>query len=167
MSLRTIVFHLKSTASDIIDLLNENDQLTIVGVANKVHSFNAYYADQTDGLIKKQLFAATADNKRYFNKFMDNLNKTKEITNHTLAFEFAFQLIAQILHDDNYECTETESLVAPILMIYVSRGLLSPMTEANSVLEAIARGQNRLLRPVIINTCAIVLGMNMIYMDRL
>lgn len=140
-------------------MLNENDQLTIVGVANKVQSFNAYFAEQNEVPAKQQLFTATADNKRYFNKFMDNLNKTKEITNHTLAFEFSFRLIEQILRNQSGQISSSDdSLVAPILMIYVSRGLLSPMTEAGSVLAAIAAGQSHLQRPVIINTCAIILG---------
>lgn len=126
-----------------------------------MHSFNTFFAEHSEDATKNQLYAATVDIKQYFNKFLDTLNKTKEITNHTLAFDYSFRMVDQILNDARYKCgelAESEPSAAPILMIYVSRGLLSPMTEAKSVLEAIATGQSRLHRPVIINTCAIILG---------
>lgn len=147
-------------ANDIINLLNGHDQLTIIGVANKLHSFNTFYAEQSETVEKNQLHAATADNKRHFARFLDTLNKTKEITNHTLAFEYSFQLIEQILSEDKFKCNsnERDTNVSPILMLYISRGLLSEMTEAKIVLETIASGQSRLQKPVIIHTCAIILG---------
>lgn len=145
-------------ALDIINLLNENDHLTIVGVANKVHSFNAFYAEQTESTEKNQLYAATADNKRFFTKFVDTLNKTKEITNHTLAFEYSFDLLERILNIDADRMDRDGGEAPSVLLIYVSRGLLSQMTEAKIVLETIAAGQIRLPKPVIINTCAIIIG---------
>lgn len=134
--------------------------MTIIGVANKIHTFNAFYAEQSETIEKNQLYAATADNKRQFAKFLDTLNKTKEITNHTLAFEYSFQLLEQILNEEKFKCNsdERDTKVSPIMMLYISRGLLSQMTEAKIVLETIACGQSRLQKPVIINTCAIILG---------
>lgn len=145
-------------------MLNENDRLTIVGVANKVHSFNDFIADQQgqsdEPIEQKRLYTATVDNKKQFTKFLDALNKTKEITNHTLTFQYSFKLMESILSSDSFKCDilNESTIIAPVLMVYISRGLLSQMTEAKVVLETIAAGQNRLRKPVVINTCAIILG---------
>lgn len=139
-------------------MLNENDRLTIVGVANKVLSFNSFYAEQIDTTEKNQMYAATADNKRFFIKFLDTLNKTKEITNHTLAFEYSFDLLERIYNVDAERLDKDGGEAQSVLILYVSRGLLSQMTEAKIVLETIAAGQIRLPKPVIINTCAIIIG---------
>ena len=141
---------------DIISLLNENDRLTIIGVANKAQSFDSYFAQQTgqSQLPANQLYATTVDNKKHFLRFIESLNKTKEITNHTLAFEYSFSVIERVLKLNQFDGFPEDE--TPMLMVYISRGL-SQMTEARTVLEAIAKGQKRLRLPVIINTCAIIL----------
>lgn len=67
-------------------------------------------------------------------------------TNHSLGFEVAFDLI-------NSSMLNTSTNI-----IYVSKGLLSSITEAKTVLEVIAAGQKNAFPFVIINTCALVDG---------
>ena len=56
------------------------------------------------------------------------------------------------------ELYKDESKKLPISFLYISRGLLSPLSEAKNVLQAISNGQQELPFPVVINTCAIVIG---------
>lgn len=113
---------------------------------------------------------ATMDSKMMFHKYIDGLNKTKgtlfeiyflnliktkfyftkfsEHTNHSLGFKVAFEFIRDELN------TASES---GLIFLYISRGLLS-LAEAKTVLQTIAIGQYRLLNPVVINTCAIIIG---------
>lgn len=138
-------------------MLNDRDRFTVVGAANKMHSFNAYYTnEQSETTEYNKFFTATADNKRYFARFLDTLNKTKEITNHTLAFKYSFNLLERLLNSDG--STNEQTNTPPILMLYISRGLSAQMTDAKIVLETIFAGQIRLQKPIIINTCAIILG---------
>lgn len=70
-----------------------------------------------------------------------------ENTNHSLGFQSVFEFLS----------TEMNSTAEEVTFIYISRGLLS-MAEAKNVLETIATGQSKLKRPVVINTCAIIIG---------
>lgn len=149
----------KTFANTLISMLNERDQVAIIATADKT-SFR--YTDDSDVQHQQdtksnrhrsgQMYSATADNKVSFMKFVDSLNGTKDITNHSLAFQNAFTLLREI-----YGSRKHQFSGGPVQVMYISRGLVSPLTEAKSVLEAIAHGQKQLDFPVIINTCAIVL----------
>lgn len=133
--------------SHLISLLNTRDRLAIVAVAG--HS-SSHYA--TGGETAPRLYSGSRDNHVHFARFIDRLNGTKQLTNHSFAFGEAFRLLHQI-----YQHQEATDAV-PMQMVYISRGLVSPLTEAKGVLESIASGQRQLQNPVIINTVAIVLG---------
>lgn len=70
-----------------------------------------------------------------------------ENTNHSLGFQAAF----------NFFAAELNGTTEDVIFLYVSRGLLS-MPETKTVLETIAGGQSVLKHPVVINTCAIIIG---------
>lgn len=147
-------------AEQIISLLSDIDEIGIISTSDK---FSTYFINTDDmgptklGKHKFKMYSATMDNKLYLKRFINNLNGTKEMTNHSLAFHNAFTL----LHDMQSNHILQHSV--PIQMIYISRGLVSPLAEAKNVLEAIANGQRSLHIPVIIDTCAIVLGKYTIY----
>lgn len=157
-------------ASNIISMLNERDQISILAVADQ---FTSHYIDPATPteqhdvdrkphrhqhtMTPARMYTASMDNKWHFLRFIDQLNGTKEITNHSLAFSSAFELLHEINANRRHQQSGS-GLNGPLHMMYISRGLVSPLTEAPHVLQAIANGQRRADAPVIINTCAIVLG---------
>lgn len=152
-------------------MLNERDRVSIIAVADQ---FTSHYADpmapteQYEAEIKPhrhqhsvtpaRMYSATMDNKWNFLRFIDQLNGTKEITNHSLAFSSAFAHLQEINANRKHQHGGSSVVNGPLHMMYISRGLVSPLTEAPHVLQAIANGQRALDAPVIINTCVIVLG---------
>lgn len=127
-------------------LLNDTDKIQIFGISDKVtHIIGDQLCSKTENLM----FSATLENKQIVYDFIDNLNKSAGSTNHSLGFQAAFQLFAK-LYDQKDERI-------PISFLYISRGLLSPLSEAKNVLEIISQGQSSLPYPVILNTCAIII----------
>lgn len=152
-------------------MLNERDRVSIIAVADQLTSHYAdplapteqYEADtkphrHQHSLTPERMYSATMDNKGHFLRFIDQLNGTKEITNHSLAFSSAFAYLHEINANRKHQQGGSTVVNGPLHMMYISRGLVSPLTEAPHVLQAIADGQRRLDVPVIINTCVIVLG---------
>lgn len=138
-------------------MLSEQDELSIIGTGDKSVT---YFTNPDDTIPTKsqkrqfKMYSATLDNKFYFKQFITNLNASKEMTNHSFAFHNAFSLLYNMQTSKNLEHN------TPIQMVYISRGLISPLTEAKNVLQTIANGQKRSqkLNPVVIDTCAIILG---------
>lgn len=157
----------------MVSLLSDSDSLHLIAISDKVTQF---VRGDTWDCVKNSsigLHSATMDNKVQLFKFIDQLNKTKgkwieqsskpliiiinrhslslaENTNHSLGFQAAFDFLR------SSESTKY-SPDDEVIFLYVSRGLLS-LAEAKTVLETIATGQGRLQRPVVINTCAIIIG---------
>lgn len=77
-------------------------------------------------------------------------------TNHSRGFAYAFDLLREREATVTAADLPMASAGAVPMLVYVSRGLLSPLTEAKKVLATIADGQRQLRQPVIINACAIV-----------
>lgn len=100
------------------------------------------------------MYSGSRDNHAHFTRFIERLNATRDLTNHSFAFSEAFRRLHQI-----YQHQEASDAI-PLQMVYISRGLVSPLTESKNVLESISAGQRLLRTPVVINTCAIVLGMS-------
>lgn len=140
--------------------------MTILAVSDKVTTFNEYFTKQSKINRKAQkslneksespplIHGATPDTKNHFTNFLRALNKTSKLTNHTLAFENAFNLIEKITKMDRFQSENA----TPLLLLYVSRGILSEPSDVKEVLKAIAIGQSRLMNPIVINTCTIILG---------
>lgn len=131
-------------------MLTEMDRISVIAISEK----SSRFIDGTDEFQTAKMYNASVDNKMQIFKFIDNLNRSKEITNHSLGFQYSFSLLRQIYENSDDHFNKN----VPMFMVYISRGLLSPLTEARGVLEAIAQGQRMLKYPVVINTCAIVLG---------
>lgn len=128
-------------ARSILNLLNESDALKIILVSNTVRLMN-----ETESFVPMN-----SDNRSICRQFIESLEKCGDPTNHTLAFEYAFEWAR--LH---YERGSSESMRP--LLVYISRGYISTGTEIKNVLQAVAAGQSRLKQPILINTCAIALG---------
>ncbi len=127
-------------------LLNDSDKLSVIGISDKVIKIvNNHICLGSENLM----FAATMENKQTVYDFIDSLNKSAGATNHTLGFQASFQLLSKVYTH--------KSERVPISFLYISRGLLSPLSEAKNVLQVIAEGQNLMPHPVVINTCAIII----------
>lgn len=85
--------------------------------------------------------------KQLFGRFVDSLETSKAPTNHSLAFETALQTIRKV---GNVEDT--------VLLIYISRGLLSSLEEAKVVLNTIAKSAQIVPSKVMLSSCALVDG---------
>lgn len=139
-------------AKNIINLLSENDRLTIISAAGEPNSSFTYInAWQSMPSSHDTFHQTTREMKQYFFEFLQSLNKTNARTNHTLAFEYAFQLMRNATKG-------ASSGKSPVLILYISRGYAMDAKETKNVLEAIAFGQSRLTHPVVISTCGIILS---------
>lgn len=141
-----------SAAKNIINLLGDDDRLTIVGAAGEPNSSDAYVNARQSLPPRDTFHRTTREMKQYFFEFLHSLNKTNANTNHTLAFEYAFQLLR------NATKTPPSQGKSPVLMLYISRGYAKDAKVTKNILEAIAYGQSRLAHPVVISTCGIIFG---------
>lgn len=136
-----IFFSIPFIARSILNLLNESDSLKIILVSNTIQVMN-----QT-----KSFITMNSENRNICRQFIESLEKCGDPTNHTLAFEYAFEWARMHFEGDSSESMRP-------LLVYISRGYISTGVEIKNVLEAIAAGQSRLKQPILINTCAIALG---------
>lgn len=117
----------------------------IMAISNIIHTI--------DGPNK--FVAMNATTKNLLRKFIDGIERDAAPTNHSLVFQYAFEWIASQFGSDAPESDEKST---PLQILYVSRGLTSQSTDLRTVLETIAIGQSKLKQPIVINTCAIILG---------
>ncbi|XP_055689667.1 VWFA and cache domain-containing protein CG16868 [Lutzomyia longipalpis] len=135
----------KATAKSVVSLLHATDSIAVLSISDRVGVFEPEQRQHCSG----QMYAGTMDNRGKIAKFLEGLNKTKAQTNHTLGFEQAFKLLAEI--------ERSEGISGQFMFLYISRGLLSSLADATGVLEVIAAGQKALKHPVVINTIQVVL----------
>lgn len=114
----------------------------------------------TNDTVLLRVYSATRTTKKRIIDFIENLNQTQEATNHPLGFKYAFALLKQLYEknvndDDDGGMQKQKEL--PITFLYVTRGLLFPLTEARTVMNTIAKGQANIPFPVVINTCAVII----------
>lgn len=105
---------------------------------NQVHSFVTEVPKLApiNPIIKKSLL-----------EFVDSLDLGISLTNHVLGFEQALKT-AQLV----------ESLEETVMIIYISRGLVTSLGEAKHVLETILHQSEKISAQVVINTCTITDG---------
>lgn len=115
----------------------------IMGISNIIHTM--------DGPSK--FITTNSTMKNSLRKFIDGLERDATATNHSLAFQYAFDWIAS--QSDSLQLDEKST---PVQILYVSLGLVSQPTDIKTVLETISVGQAKLKQPILINTCAIILG---------
>lgn len=144
----------KSVAKQVIKVLNPEDRIGLLAIAEEPSS--PYLTDQclTPNQIPPTasdlhtITYATQHNKELLYKFIDRLNKGNGGTNHSAGFQYAFNVIAA----SDINVNET------VMLLYISRGLLSSLGEAKIVMEVISEMMTKVERNVVINTCAVVNG---------
>ncbi|KAK4871749.1 hypothetical protein RN001_015873 [Aquatica leii] len=141
----------KAVAKQMISVLNDNDRVGVLGISDE-WSY-PYLTGQC--LMPNQIPPASDShtispaseyNKYLLNRFIDSLSKGNGVTNHSLGFQQALQTIKS----SNISNNET------VMLLYISRGLLSSLTEAKAVLETILSMVTNLDNKIIINTCAVI-----------
>ncbi|RZF37313.1 hypothetical protein LSTR_LSTR005645 [Laodelphax striatellus] len=126
----------------IISSLTDVDRIGLIAVnANSTTVFN-------DLCKKNAMVQATSGTKRRMMKLVDSFGISKAATNHTMGFQTAFSVMI------GTELQLGESKEATI--VYVSKGLLSPLSELKPLLNVIAKGQQTISTRVVINTCLLV-----------
>ncbi|GJQ69938.1 hypothetical protein Trydic_g13334 [Trypoxylus dichotomus] len=141
----------KMIAKSIISYLREEDRIGLLALADDFSS--PYKTEQC--LMPNQappvgdpyvISLATKHNKNLLIHFVNSLSKGSGITNHSLGFQQALQTI----NASNIPNNET------VMLIYISRGLLSVLTEAKTVLKTISEHLSIVNNSIIINTCAVI-----------
>lgn len=135
------------SATNILQLLSPSDLISIATVSDEAHimQFDAYPNDAATGV-----FHVTRSRKEEILNYIHSLAVTKGQTNHSLGFEYAFQMIYQL---QNISVITEQN---PIQFIYATRGLLTNLSDTMHVLQVIANGQRQLIDPIVIHTCAVV-----------
>lgn len=96
-----------------------------------------------------QLTSVTLNRKKFFLKFIETMSKGSGATNHTLGLQKALKVV----QESHLQMNET------VMVLYISRGLLSSLTEARVVLKSIMESSSSIPAQLVINTCAVIDGM--------
>ncbi|XP_055956054.1 VWFA and cache domain-containing protein 1 [Patella vulgata] len=133
----------KAIAKHLLGSFSKNDRIGIIGLSSKP----TY--PRSDPCLLNSLVPATFETRVFFSKFVDKLEKVDSTTNHSLGFDTAFEMIEHALLKGN-------QLAERAMILYISRGLLSSLTEAREVMNIISVQNARSGHKVIINTYAVI-----------
>ncbi|XP_012946227.1 VWFA and cache domain-containing protein 1 isoform X2 [Aplysia californica] len=132
----------KAITKHLIASFSDNDRIGVIALSNKPQY------PRSDPCLPHTMVPATFETRFYFSKFIDQLEKVDVSTNHSLGFLTAFEMIEDLM--------ETDSITGNAMILYVSRGLLSSLTEAREVMDVVAVHNAKTGHKVIINTYAVI-----------
>lgn len=170
----------KSIGKYIVSSLSDKDHIGLIALSDELH-----YAGVGD-CFTRGMTRASHQTKSKLNRFIDSLTKAKAPANHSLGFRQALDMARQaMLMSENGVGAGSQTLMngcapgnqtcghwspsmgdcptassSPVLLVYISRGLLSSLAEPRQVLELIALGQLCLQGRLVINTYALIDGKN-------
>ncbi|XP_075165779.1 VWFA and cache domain-containing protein CG16868 [Haematobia irritans] len=148
----------KTYISNILQLLSPNDLISLVCVSDEVENMLLLDASDTDAA--NGLYLTSRERKEEILNYISSLSLSRSLTNHSLGFEYAFKMLARL---------ENASLIngqTPIQFVYITRGLLTNFSDAMHVLNVVAKGQQMLQSPIVINACGVVLDEKRIMYER-
>jgi len=134
---------------EMLQLLEGTDKVSLVTVSSDA---NFMYLEAFPAEAGHGIYSATRGHKEEIYSYINSLSRAPALTNHSLGFEYSFELIHRLQQSGMINPAEQ-----PVEFVYVTRGLLTNLSDAMAVLRVVADGQRRLRAPVIINTCAVVL----------
>ncbi|XP_061168196.1 VWFA and cache domain-containing protein 1-like [Saccostrea echinata] len=137
----------KGIAKQFLNSLSERDRVAVFGLASRP-SFPRDPRD--DSCLPNSLVPATFEASLFFSSFVDNLRQEDASTNHSLGFQTAFEMIENMVRRSKGVNIENA------MILYISRGLLSSLTEGRDIMETISIHNGRLDHRVIINTYAVI-----------
>lgn len=139
------------SAKQIVENLNEEDKLAVLAISNDWTSpllnEDCPLTNQVPSVVDDlpKFTPVTPSRKKLFYNFIDGMYKGSGATNHSLGLQKALKVIekSQIQNET-------------VMILYISRGLLSSLTEAKTVLETIQQASENISCPFVINTCAVI-----------
>nr|XP_022322709.1 LOW QUALITY PROTEIN: VWFA and cache domain-containing protein 1-like [Crassostrea virginica] len=137
----------KGIAKQFLNSLSGRDRVAVFGLASRP-SFPRDPRD--DSCLPNSLVPATFEASLFFSSFVDNLRQEDASTNHSLGFQTAFEMIENMIRRSKGVSIENA------MILYISRGLLSSLTEGRDIMETISIHNGRLDHRVIINTYAVI-----------
>lgn len=137
----------RNIVKTMVSTLNDNDKVSILLItADKV----APFLSRRESCTNESMISASSSIKSKIYDFIDSMNRTAGIANHSMGFSYAFDVFDKIYNESN------SMDILPIIFLYVSDGVTAQFTDTRNVLSEINVGQARLPHPIIINTCATV-----------
>jgi hypothetical protein len=142
----------RAIAKTVISALNDNsDMVSIILISNKATAFTS---PTTSSICEKDtdsMITVTSLVKSKIYDFLDNMNRTSGIANHTLGFQSAFEVLERVYGESN------KNILLPTVFLYISEGITTLFSsDARNVLAEISVCQSRLPFPVVINTIAVI-----------
>ncbi|EFA13000.2 VWFA and cache domain-containing protein 1 [Tribolium castaneum] len=140
-----------SIAKQIVENLDEDDKIAILAISNDWSSpllnEECPVTNQVPSVVDDvpNFTHVTASRKKLLYNFIDGMHKGSGATNHSLGLQKALKVI-----ENSQIQNET------VMILYISRGLLSSLTEAKAVLETIVEASQNISCPFVINTCAVI-----------
>lgn len=166
----------KAIGKYIVSSLTDRDHIGLIALSDELH-----YAGIGD-CFTRRMTRANRRTKQKLNRFIDSLTKAKAPANHTMGFRQALDMARQAMLMDENEANSNHhkfdncagnqtcnhwmpsvgdcptAITTPVLLVYISRGLLSSLAEPRQVLELIALGQLCLQGRLVINTYTLIDG---------
>ncbi|XP_056645974.1 VWFA and cache domain-containing protein 1 isoform X1 [Diorhabda sublineata] len=151
-SMNQVQFNLlKSVAKGMLSVLNESDRVSVSTISsnftyleNDCNILYGYYLLEKTPVLKQ----ATSSYIQNLEKYIDAIISEPGLTNHTLGFEKSLEIVV-----NSADLVKNET----IMILYVSRGLLSSLMEPKEVLEMVEKFTRiHNITSLFINTCAII-----------
>lgn len=167
----------KAIGKYIISSLSDKDHIGLIALSDELH-----YAGVGD-CFTRGMTRASRQTKFKLSRFIESLTKAKAPANHSLGFQQALDMARQAMLMSGNEAANSQASANncasgnqtcghmppsmgdcptassnPVLLMYISRGLLSSLAEPRQVLELIALGQLCLQGRLVINTYALIDG---------
>lgn len=137
----------KSVAKFILNSLSHKDKVGIVDLTSTVQ-----FPSSETCSSNLELAFANYETKHLYGRYIDELQRSHNSTNHYLGFKKAFEIIAK-----NYASFKSEIHSTPDIFIpYISRGFLASITDALPVMELIAAELRNSSYNFVINTYALI-----------
>ncbi|KAL1492905.1 hypothetical protein ABEB36_011074 [Hypothenemus hampei] len=137
----------KMIAKEILAVLNDEDRVALIGVASDWSFPEGGCSDTKSFQPYVTLQNAKSSYLVLLKNFIDSLVRGNGATNHVIGIQKALEIILNSSDLNENDIT---------MVTYISRGLLSSLTEAKSVLKVMAQQTNSLGSPVYIHTCAVI-----------
>jgi hypothetical protein len=144
-------YMVKLIAKQVVESLNEQDNVAILAISkdwtSPQLSDECLMPNQVPSIVSDvpKFTSATPTRKKILHKFVDGLYKGSGATNHSLGLQKALKVVEQ-----------SQIQNETVMILYISRGLLSSLTEAKAVLESIQQSSENITSPFVINTCAVI-----------
>ncbi|XP_066248264.1 VWFA and cache domain-containing protein 1 [Euwallacea similis] len=137
----------KLIAKEMLASLQETDRVALIAVASDWSYPERECLNGKNFVQNASLQDAKSSYLSHLNSFIDSLVKGSGATNHVIGMQKAIDVLLKTPNLSENDVT---------VITYISRGLLSSLTEARSVLKVIAQQTDYIRWPIYIHTCAVI-----------